>query len=239
MDKIKLDLYFKDEQYMLDNYKAKELKEFCKEHGIHVSGNKTQLVNRMKDYLEECRQTIAYYLVYDFVKDVIETSRSKDEFIEKLNTIDDELLRDCYSKCGEEYDRSKMLKYLCNDNYEGIDCLDKYWTGEDIVINEGDIIIDWFDYSVIRDGVFYSIAFASHKYYYPYSLIADNISEELEEYKPFKVYKVLNEIKTKLIDINTIPKKIIRYNIIDGNSQEFYINGNLEITVGDLNDNSY
>lgn len=231
MDKLYSDLYFMDKESLLNNYKLNELKGFCKKNNILVSGNKTNLVNRMKEHLERCRQYIAYRIVYSHVHNLLNSVKSLKEFNEKVNDIDDKLLRDCYSECGEEYDREKMIKRTISEFGSCVHYMDKYWCGEDIVVNKGELILEHGGYLVIRNGMFYRISISdASSFNYPYRLVEDKVSDKLEEYEPFYIHRANCEIKTKVIEIDDKPKKAILANVFTGEANECFINPKLEIT---------
>lgn len=201
------DIYFKDEDYLYDNYTIKDLKDFVRNTyyiKVTTSGNKIQTILNIKNYLKDVRhkQEYAFMLVNNICKELLKECKNSIEFKEKLAQIDDGLLKDCYCLYGEEYDREKMIKLTMDSELytrELID-LDNYYYGQEEIINVGEYVCNHNSWIRFCDNGFQNLSNDIQKTKdYMSNILKNGYLEKDNEYNPFDVYKVVKPFKIKLL----------------------------------------
>lgn len=201
------DIYFKDEDYLYDNYTIKDLKDFIKNTyyiKVNTSGNKIQTILSLKNYVKDERhkQEYAFMLVNNICKELLKECKNSMEFKEKLAQIDDGLLKDCYCLYGEEYDREKMINLTMDSELytrELID-LDDYYYGQECIINVGEYVCNHHNWIRFCDKGFQNLSNDIQRTKdCMVNILKNGYLEKDNEYNPFDVYKVVKPFKIKLL----------------------------------------
>ena len=201
--KIEYDIVFGGIEVLTNNYKKKELQEYIKKDTTikNISGNKTQLAQKLVDYSIN-NDNIHHKLLDLFSIECINNCKSVDEYKTLMREKDIDYV---LSKLHENSIFYGMVKddYIEYNikNSSILSAIDEYCNSEEIQIDVGDIIVKHiYDYHLLKYGKYIKIV--NHYYNVDEELLLRN-AKKCKDIDPFEGYRVINEFKIKKLRDNT------------------------------------